>query len=107
VAYRAVEVGNKGDRDGTETVEAYLVPPRNSGAPLRMLVEFQKVRLRRDDHKTVQMTIDLRELSLVSPQGTRTIQPGHYEIYIGGGQPGHSTGLTLPFRIVGSAAVAP
>lgn len=102
-----IEVTNEGDRDGTETVEAYLVPPRDPGAPLQQLIGFRKVQLRRGESKVVQMTFGPRELSLVSPNGERSEQAGGYELYIGGGQPKHSVGVTLPFHIAGNAAVAP
>lgn len=102
-----VEVKNEGDRDGAETVEAYLIPEHATGAPLRELVGFQKTQLRRGESKTVEMTLTPRELSLVSADGTRSVQQGVYKLYIGGGQPGQSAGTMLRFQIVGSAAMQP
>lgn len=100
-----VKVKNEGDLDGTETVEAYLVPEQAAGAPLCELVGFQNVQLRRGEGKTIQMTLTPRELSLVSADGTRSVQQGAYKLYVGGGQPGRSTGVTLPFQIVGDSGV--
>lgn len=102
-----VKVKNEGERDGTETIEAYLIPDHRVGAPLRELVGFQKVQLRRGESKAVQMSLTPRDLSLVSPDGTRSVQPGEYKLYIGGGQPGESAGTMLRFRVVGHAAIQP
>jgi beta-glucosidase len=101
------EVKNEGKRDGTETIEAYLIPQHTDGAPLRELVGFQKMQLRRGESKRVQMTLTPRELSLVSADGTRSVEPGDYKLYIGGGLPGQSAGIMLRFQVVGHAAVQP
>lgn len=102
-----VNVKNVGDRDGTETVEAYLVPEQGTGMPLRELVGFQKVQLCRGESKTIQMTLGPRQLSLVSAKGIRSVQQGQYELYIGGGQPMRSAGVMLRFQIRGNSDVAP
>jgi beta-glucosidase len=106
IAIRA-EVKNVGDRDGDETVEAYLLPKGIAGAPLRTLVGFEKVHLRKGETRAVEITIAPRQLSLVAPDGSRSVQPGDYELYVGGGQPSQDTGVSLPFRIEGSSAVEP
>jgi beta-glucosidase len=101
------EVKNVGDRDGDETVEVYLLPKGIAGAPLRTLVGFEKVHLHKGETKAVEVTIAPRQLSLVAPDGTRSVQPGDYELYIGGSQPSHDAGVLLPFRIEGSSALEP
>src|ERR1700749_1208646 len=86
----SVQVRNTGALDGDETVEIYLVPKavaNHPPAPLRALVGFQKVHLRKDETKTVQIAIAPRQLSLVAADGSRSVQPGEYDLYIGGGQP--------------------
>ena len=101
------EVKNVGDRDGDETVEVYLLPNGIAGAPLRTLVGFEKVHLHKGETKVVEFTIAPRQLSLVAPDGSRSVQPGDYELYIGGSQPSHDAGVFLPFRIEGSSALEP
>jgi beta-glucosidase len=101
------EVKNVGDRDGDETVEVYLLPNGIAGAPLRTLVGFEKVHLHKGETKAVEFTIAPRQLSLVAPDGSRSVQPGDYELYIGGSQPSHDAGVFLPFRIEGSSALEP
>jgi len=53
------------------------------------------------------MTISPRQLSMVSPDGRRSVQPGEYELYVGGGQPSRDSGVFLPFRIKGSKPLEP
>ena len=106
----SVQVTNTGAFDGDETVEIYLVPKavaNHEPAPSRALVGFEKIHLRRDETKTVQATIDPRQLSLVAADGSRSIQPGEYDLYVGGNQPSLNTGVFLPFHIEGSSPVAP
>ncbi len=101
------QVKNSGDRDGDETVEIYLIPKNIAGAPLRTLVGFEKVHLHKGESKTVEVAITPRQLSLVASDGSRSMQPGHYELYIGGGQPSEDSGVFLPFHIEGSSALEP
>jgi beta-glucosidase len=103
----SADVKNAGKCAGNETVELYLVPKAIAGTPLRSLVGFEKLHLGKEQTMTFQVTIAPRQLSLVAPDGSRAIQPGEYELYIGGGQPSANTGVSLPFRIEGSAALKP
>jgi beta-glucosidase len=103
----SVVLKNAGDRDGEETVEAYLIPKNLVGAPHRALVGFDKVHLAHGATTTVQLTIDPRQLSFVSPTGDRSIRPGDYDLYIGGGQPSPDSGIFLSFQIQGSSPIAP
>jgi beta-glucosidase len=103
----SAQLKNTGDRDGNETVEFYLIPKSIAGAPLRKLVGFEKVHLLKGEVKTVREVIDPRRLSIVSADGTRSVQPGNYELFVGGSQPSKDTGVTLPFHIEGSSPIAP
>jgi beta-glucosidase len=96
---------NVGERDGEEVAELYLIPTNIVGAPQRSLAAFQKVHLARGTSKTVQVTIDPRQLSYVSALGDRVIRSGDYQLYVGGSQPSKDSGLFLPFRIVGTATL--
>jgi beta-glucosidase len=103
----SVAVQNTGDHDGDEAAEVYLIPNGIVGGPSRALVGFEKVRLPRGAKTTIQMTIDPRQLSFVSPIGDRRVLPGDYELYVGGNQPSNDCGVFLPFHIQGSSAIAP
>lgn len=74
---------------------------------LRSLVSFEKLHPGRCQGRTVQLTIAPRQLSLVVTDGSRSIQPGEYELYVDGGQSSSETGVVLPLRIEVSDALAP
>jgi beta-glucosidase len=101
------QLKNIGDRDGDEIVEVYLLPKNIAEAPLRTLVGFQKVHLRKGETSAVDIHIVPRQLSLVARNGSRSVQSGDYELYIGSGQPTKGAGLVLPFRIKDSDALEP
>jgi beta-glucosidase len=103
----SAQVKNIGPCDGEETVELYLIPKGIAAAPLRTLVGFEKVYLRKGETKGVQITIDPRQLSLVALDGSRSIRQGEYDLYLGGGQPSHETGIFLSFHIEGSGVPDP
>jgi beta-glucosidase len=103
----SVSLKNTGGRDGDETVEFYLIPKDKTNAPLRWLVGFEKVHLLKGESKAIHLAIGPRQLSLVDADGSRSIEPGEYELYVGGGQPSINAGVFLPFHIDGRSAVAP
>jgi beta-glucosidase len=103
----SVQVKNSGDVDGDETVEIYLVPRGKQNVPLHALAGFEKIHLRKGETRMVQCIIDPRQLSLVAEDGSRSVQSGDYDLYVGGNQPTQDAGLFLPFRISGSSSVAP
>jgi beta-glucosidase len=102
-----VQLKNTGDRDGEETVEYYLIPKSKPEAPLRWLAGFQKVQLGKGESKSVQLTIDPRQLSIVNAEGTRAVRAGDYELYVGGTQPVAGGGVSLLFHIEGESPLAP
>jgi beta-glucosidase len=102
-----VQLKNTGDRAGEETVEYYLIPKAKSQAPLRWLAGFQKVQLGKGETRSVPLTIEPRQLSLVSADGTRSVRAGDYELYVGGSQPTAGAGVLLPFHIEGQSPLAP
>ena len=102
-----VEVSNTAPRAGDEVVECYLMARDRPEAPLRKLVGFKRVALAAGATRRVTLQVDARALSLVAADGSRSVEPGRYELFLGGGQPGEAPGLTLPFQIAGRAPVAP
>ena len=100
------KVKNTGKREGDETVQFYLVAKNFPDAPLRSLVAFEKLHLKPGESRSIHTTITPRALSLVSPDGTRSVLPGDYILYVGGIQP-TANSLTIPFKITGSAPIAP
>lgn len=102
----SVKVENAGDLDGDETVEAYVIPKDKPGVPRWWLAGFQKIHLSRGETKTIHISIAPRQLSIVSVDGSRSIQPGDYELYVGGSQPATGSGVSLPFQISGFKTLA-
>jgi beta-glucosidase len=103
----SVQVENVGDRAGDESIEFYLIPKAKSEAPICWLAGFQKVHLLKGETRTVRLAIDPRQLSLVDADGSRSVQPGEYDLYVGGGQPSAQSGVFMPFHIKGMSPMAP
>jgi beta-glucosidase len=82
------DVKNTSQREGDEVVELYLVFPKSSLAPNCALRAFTRVNLAPGEFKHVQFTLDARGLSEVNTAGDRIVAKGHYQIFLGGGQPG-------------------
>ncbi|MEG8058132.1 glycoside hydrolase family 3 C-terminal domain-containing protein [Sphingomonas sp. 22L2VL55-3] len=107
------KLSNAGNRAGEEVVQAYLVAPAaKAGGPTtpvlqRQLVGFGRVALKPGQSRTVPITIDPRSMSSVARDGTRTIVPGAYRLYIGGGQPGDGAGQWSDLTITGATVELP
>jgi len=112
-----VGVSNVGKVAGDEVVQAYLAPtaPQEQGrtTPVlqRQLVGFGRTTLRAGERRAVALTIEPRSLSLVERDGTRAIVPGHYRLFVAGGQPGDtaaaSQGVWTDVTITGDRIVLP
>ena len=80
-----VEVTNTGDRRGTEVVQCYVYDRVASVArPRRQLCGFARVELDPGETKTVGFRIESRHLELVDLAMTRTVEPGEFELHVGG-----------------------
>jgi beta-glucosidase len=96
------DVHNTGARAGDEVVELYLMPPQNGLSPIRELEGFQRVHLEAGESQHVRFTLHPRQLSLVDAEGSRSVQPGQYSVFVGGQQPTPDAGLSEAFSITGS-----
>ena len=80
-----VEVTNTGERDGEEVVQLYLADVAASApVPIRTLVGFDRISLRRGEKRTVTFTITPRQMSLIDESGKRVTEPGEFMINVGG-----------------------
>jgi beta-glucosidase len=93
------DVTNTGNRSGDEVIELYLRGPQTAGAPLRSLRSFVRVSLPAGEKKHVVFTLDPDRLSEVDERGARSMQPGDYTLFLGGGQPGQAPGAEAKFVI--------
>jgi beta-glucosidase len=87
----SVTVTNTGNRAGDEVVQLYITDREASAqVPIRKLVGFSRVSLKAGASQKVSFTIDPRELSLITDDSRRVIEPGIFDISVGGKQPGFS-----------------
>jgi beta-glucosidase len=94
----SVDVTNTGEQDGDEVVQLYVTDVAASvPVPIRTLVGFDRVSLRRGEKRTVTFTITPRQMSLIDDSGKRVIEPGEFLISIGGSQ----VGLKKSFSVSG------
>jgi beta-glucosidase len=89
----SVNVTNTGALVAEEVVQVYLSHEGISGAPVRELKDFRRVRLAPGEKRSVSFTLHDRELSVVDETGQRRVAPGEVKVWIGGGQPISQPGL--------------
>ena len=85
-----VEVKNTGKRAGEEVAELYLLPPADANdglSPKLQLEGFQRVALKPGESRKLTFSLQTRLLSEVDAKGVRSVQPGTYQLAIGGSQP--------------------
>ncbi|MFC1561275.1 glycoside hydrolase family 3 C-terminal domain-containing protein, partial [Candidatus Latescibacterota bacterium] len=107
----SVTVANTGKCAGDEVVQLYVTDRETSvPVPIRKLVGFARISLADGESKTVSFTIDPRDLSVITNDTRRVIEPGVFELMVGGKQPGFTgtantstTGVvTRLFTVTGS-----
>jgi beta-glucosidase len=110
----AVDVENTGDRAGEEVVQLYLTDLEASVVvPTRSLQGFLRVFLKPGERKPVSFTLSPRQLSLIDAHNERVLEPGIFEVSVGGMQPGikgrpaiaTTSVLTGRFEVTGSRLV--
>jgi len=83
----SVEVQNTGQRAGDEVVQLYVSDVEASvPVPIRQLQGFARIHLGPGETKRVTFTLSLRQLSLVDDAGRRVVEPGRFQIAVGGRQ---------------------
>ena len=104
----SVEVENIGDFDGEEVVQVYVKDVESSyPVPIRSLAGFERIFLKKGEKKIVSFTLKPEQFSLITDNGERVIEPGIFEISVGGGNVGYcpptSQVLTARVKIVGQS----
>jgi beta-glucosidase len=101
----SVEVQNTGAAAGDEVVQLYLKSGR-AGEPLRSLEAFERITLRPKERKTVQFTLQARQLGRNIARGY-VVEPGTLDISVGGRQPDATSAgvLTGSLQIKGTKRV--
>jgi beta-glucosidase len=95
-----VEVENTGSVAGEEVVELYVkCAPAEE---IRSLEGFTRVSLQPKEHKTVQFALQPSQISRVTAEGNRRVEPGTWEVSVGGKQAGPGV-LTGRVKLTGRA----
>ncbi len=83
-----VDVENTGDVKGEEVVQVYVQNPNaDEFNPHKTLAAFERVSFEPGEKKTLIFKISKEQLSTVNKQGDKVVEPGEYEISVGGAQP--------------------
>ncbi|MGQ9629403.1 MAG: glycoside hydrolase family 3 C-terminal domain-containing protein [bacterium] len=107
----SVEVQNVGDREGDEVVQLYVSDVSASvPVPIRQLQGFERINLAPGEKRTVRFTLTPSQMSLIDDEGRRVVEPGEFNVSVGGGQPGlgragggETEVLTDSFEVLGGA----
>ncbi|MFN2284591.1 MAG: glycoside hydrolase family 3 C-terminal domain-containing protein, partial [Anaerolineae bacterium] len=85
----SVKVQNTGALAGDEVVQLYVRDVEATvPVPIRQLQGFMRVYLEPGAQQTVSFTLTPRQMSVIADDGQRVIEPGFFEVAVGGGQPG-------------------
>jgi beta-glucosidase len=91
----SVQVKNAGKRAGDEVVQVYVKDVAASvPVPVHSLQGFKRIHLKAGETRTVSFVLTPRQLSLIDDQFKRVVEPGEFEISVGGAQPGLQSAST-------------
>jgi len=80
-----VELKNTGDMGGSEVVQLYVKDIESSYPVARKaLRDFTRICLEPGETKTVSFTLDSTDLMVIDDEGNRFVEPGEFDILIGG-----------------------
>jgi beta-glucosidase len=97
-----VSVTNTSTIAGDEVAQLYLIPPPsgNGGLSPRLQLEsFQRIHLNPGETRKLTFIVTPRQISEVAADGTRSVQPGQYQVSVGGSQPNDPNATTRPLTI--------
>ena len=81
----SVTVKNTGKREGKEVVQLYIADKVASIAPsVKRLRGFEKINIKAGESKTVEFSIQPKELAFVNTDNKWVTEPGEFEVQIGG-----------------------
>jgi beta-glucosidase len=98
-----VTVENTGEVAGDEVVQCYLKDRAASvPVPAQQLVGFKRVHLAPGETQQVTFTLTPKQMCLVLDDGRRAIEPGDFDLFVGGGQPAtDAPGAFATFAVAG------
>ena len=81
----SVEVSNTGEYDGKEVVQLYIRDLYGSIIrPVKELKGFELTELQKGETKKINFVLTEKELGFYNAQGEYVIEPGEFEVYVGG-----------------------
>lgn len=84
----SVEVSNTGSIAGDEVVQLYVKELKSAyEIPVRCLQGFKRINLLPGERKTVDFVLTPGQFSVIDDENERIVEPGEFEISIGGKQP--------------------
>lgn len=93
----SVPIRNTGAMAGTETLQVYVKAQR-PGTPNAQLKAFAKARLEPGQEQLVSLHLPLEAFALCDCEGTRVVEPGSYQVYIGTSQSDERSAELLGMR---------
>ncbi|MCM3905751.1 MAG: glycoside hydrolase family 3 C-terminal domain-containing protein [Pyrinomonadaceae bacterium] len=106
------EVRNVGERAGDEVVQLYLSDVAATvPVPIRSLAGVKRIFLKPGEKQSVSFALTSEQMSIIDDSGKRLIEPGEFQIDIGGKQPGFNgrqdaqttSTVTARFTVTGKA----
>ena len=98
----AATVTNVGARAGDEVVQLYLTDREASvPVPLRQLQGFRRVHLQAGQSAQVTFTLMPAQMACYADDGQALVEPGWFEVSVGGAQPQDGECVTGSFEVVG------
>ncbi len=83
----SVVLSNDSNRDGEEVVQLYTTNlSTQEPTPIRSLKAFKRVYLKAGERTTVEFKLDKDAFRVVKEDGSRVLEPGKFELTLGGGQ---------------------
>jgi beta-glucosidase len=83
------DVRNVGSRAGEEVVQLYVTDASSSfPVPVRSLAGLSRVHLKPGESRRVSFALTARQLSVIDERGRRVVEPGRFDVSVGGKQPG-------------------
>jgi beta-glucosidase len=108
----SAQVENIGDRAGDEVVQLYTSDLKSSASvPIRSLQGLERIHLAPGEKRAVEFALKPEQMALYKANGDRIVEPGEFEVSVGGGQPGargteeNGNLVRATFELVGPATL--
>jgi beta-glucosidase len=96
----SVDLENTGSRDGTEVVQLYTRDLAASvSRPVKELKGFSRVFLKAGEKRTVQITVNVRDLGFYDARNRYVVEPGEFALMVGNSS---EDGLKDTFTVTGN-----